>query len=774
MKYKKSFHGPAAMLVRIATVFACVLTSVQVSADGGDSICLGLYGKSGATPGTPACVSTVTSNTPTGMGSYNCPNNRPLVESWCGSPSPVDPDKNCAAADPVLPANGVTTISETDFVSGDDTPLKFTRSYRSSPFVRTGAGIGVGWFHNWQRQLGLANLSGSSPQVSAYRPDGSRVIFAKAGGAWRSVDGSFLSLTQQSSSWTLKDLLTDASETYSAQGLLQSVSTRTNITTSLVYSDSSTPSSVAPSPGLLISIRQHAALSNPNIDLTILLAYDSHLRIAQMTDPTGAVTQYGYDTHNNLVSVALPDGNVRRYVYDDKRFLAVLTGIIDESGSRVATWTYDAQGRVTAVSHPDTTRNVQLDYGSGSTTLTDSKGFTFLASSLIAGMQRPTVINSTLGNGAVTWDASGRLMTQTSGNGDGATYTYDDSGRPTKSVMTTASGIAVTSIRYADATSLLPSLIASPGWMRSYVYDSNGNVTGISELSTDDSTGVRGFDASTAGGQQRTYGMTYDSTNLLQFAQMYENGVKTGEWFYTVDGYGSLRQSMDRTKGTVQRTAVRDKAHRAIVIDGPGFSANPAYDSRGRVSTFWYSEQASSPNENVARLLKVSYTYAPSGDVASRTATVSTNLGPDVAISSDEIDTWLGNYERGIAPAGPPPNHFGALKKALGVTYQIEPVCALCYLRAADPIAQRLYYNDTNGGDPSDSGSEPKLSTTPRSILAATKCADSCASEKAACRTLCSSARYDPDMRNIWGGSMRRCMMGCVPARCGGNPVSGG
>ena len=413
------------------------------------------------------------------------------------------------------------------------------------------------------------------------------------------------------------------------------------MTTNLAYSDSSTPTSIAPTSGLLISIRQHATGSNPNFDLTIQLAYDPQQRIVQMTDPTGAVTQYKYDGHNNLTSVTLPDGNVRRYLYEDKRFLSVLTGIIDESGSRTATWTYDDRGRVIAVSHPDTTKNVQLVYGIGSTTLTDSKGYTFLASSLIAGMQRPTVVNSTLGNGTVTWDGSGRLLTQTSDNGDSATYSYDEAGRPTKSVRTTASGTAITSIRYADTTSLLPSLIASPGWMRSYVYDTNGNTTGISELSTDDPTGVKAFDASTAGGQTRTYGMTYDSTNLLQFAQMFENGVKTGEWSYAVDVYGSLRQNTNRINLSRQTILIRDKAHRAAQISGQGFTANIGYDSRGRVITFWYIEQAGSLNGNVSRTLKVAFAYAANGDAASRTATISTNQRPDVAISSDEIDTWL-------------------------------------------------------------------------------------------------------------------------------------
>jgi RHS repeat-associated protein len=44
-----------------------------------------------------------------------------------------------------------------------------------------------------------------------------------------------------------------------------------------------------------------------------------------------------------------------------------------------------------------------------------------------------------------------------------------------------------------------------------------------------------------------------------------------------------------------------------------------------------------------------------------------------------------------------------------------------------------------------------------------------CAKERQACTMLCTRARFDSDMPNIWGGSFRRCMMGCMPARCGGS-----
>jgi hypothetical protein len=44
-----------------------------------------------------------------------------------------------------------------------------------------------------------------------------------------------------------------------------------------------------------------------------------------------------------------------------------------------------------------------------------------------------------------------------------------------------------------------------------------------------------------------------------------------------------------------------------------------------------------------------------------------------------------------------------------------------------------------------------------------------CAKERADCSDLCTKARYDPDLRNVWGGSFQKCMKGCLSKECGGN-----
>ena len=179
-----------------------------------------------------------------------------------------------------------------------------------------------------------------------------------------------------------------------------------------------------------------------------------------------------------------------------------------------------------------------------------------------------------------------------------------------------------------------------------------------------------------------------------------------------------------------------------------------------RFSTFWYDEAAGPLNGNVQRLLKVSYTYSADSKVATRTATVATNNGPDVAITSDEIDQWLNNYEKGVSPAGPPVNLLGWVRGVqTSSTMDIDPVCALCYLSAAEPTAMRLYYSGIDRGT-NDAVSAPTTHqlSSPKSLVGATKCTDGCAEEREACTATCARAQGDFNQPCVWTGKWKTCM----------------
>ncbi|CAB3767201.1 hypothetical protein LMG29542_05549 [Paraburkholderia humisilvae] len=155
--------------------------------------------------------------------------------------------------------------------------------------------IGAAWVHNWQRSVDLASAnSGGSSKIIAFRENGEPVTFNGSAGTWRTTAFTGLSLVQSGSGWTLTDLFTEITETYSAQGVLLSERTGTGFTRTLAYDGA----------GRLTAITQHSDDALAKFDLVLRFDYDDKGRLARLTDPTGGLTQYGYDANSNLVSVS--------------------------------------------------------------------------------------------------------------------------------------------------------------------------------------------------------------------------------------------------------------------------------------------------------------------------------------------------------------------------------------------------------------------------------------------------------------------------------------
>ncbi|MFM0081726.1 DUF6531 domain-containing protein [Paraburkholderia sediminicola] len=319
MKNNRVIGNPAGVAGRLLAAF--MLLMVAFGANAAD--CNAVWTATGAKPGSPTCRWDAYAGVPGGMQYYNCLS-FPLIDAWCATPTTEEPEASCPVADPVYPGNGAVTLTEADFVSGDDIPMLFTRTYRSRSLGTSATAMGPVWFHSWQRNLGLASAnSGSSSKVLAYRENGEPVTFHWSAGTWRTAGFTGLALAQDGSGWTLTDLKTDTVESYSAQGVLLSESTKTGFVRTLTYGGS----------GLLTTITQHAAGTDANNDITLRLDYDDKNRLSRLNDSLGRMTQYGYDANGNLVSVAWPDGYAHRYVYDDTRFKNALTGEIDEAGN---------------------------------------------------------------------------------------------------------------------------------------------------------------------------------------------------------------------------------------------------------------------------------------------------------------------------------------------------------------------------------------------------------------------------------------------------------
>jgi YD repeat-containing protein len=682
MRRHRLYGEATGFLGRLVVAFTLLVLVFTANADD----CFSLYAKSGATPGSRTCKLDVTSNTPGGMGNYACINDLALIDQWCSS-TETPPDDTCPVADPVFPANGVVTLSETDFASGDTSPLVFSRSYFSKPFDKTQTAMGGYWVSNWQRRLDLTAANASTPKISAYRSNGQPLIFKWVNGAWAVPGTSGLALTKAGDGYFhLKDERIGTTETYSVStGLFHSETTRTGMYREVQYVGQRIDSIVQ---WPVDRIGQNASR------LTLSLAYDGSGRILSVVPPSGNATHYAYDAKGNLASVTAPIGYVRQYLYEDVRFPNALTGIKDESGSRIATWTYDSSGRAISVTHPDTTRNVSLRYGSGTTTVGNLAGNSTYSFS-VGDTSRPGSIATPGGTVSRTWDTSGNLKQRVTPDGN-TQYTWDGANRPTKAVATVAGSKTVTTVEYSDSSSLRPHLVAMPSKIRAFVYDTEGHVTGYAEWQTTDPTGEQGMQA-VAAGDQMTVGARYDQAGRLLSATVVRNGVKTEDWTYTYDARGNIATTRDAVSGWAMRTLGRDAENRATQIAGNSGQASIGYDERGRVKSFQYNEPASSLNGGLARVLAVDYQYAANGSVSSHSAKVSTNGAWWQPISDAELGMWLTNWELGNDPVAPSASLTGLQSDTRAF---VPGICVECYMRWKATLTEKLFESELSAALP--------------------------------------------------------------------------
>jgi YD repeat-containing protein len=186
--------------------------------------------------------------------------------------------------------------------------------------------------------------------------------------------------TQTSASGTITGFLyfdssTRYQEAYDANGNLLSITNTHGQVTTLAYSTASTPTSIAPTVGLLLTV------TDPRGRRSLGFTYNAQGNVATVIQPDGGSLGYAYDTNNNLVTVTYPDTKTRQYVYNESTLTGgtslpnALTGDIDESGTRLTSIGYNSQGQATMSTLPSGVDLTQVAYNSdGSTSVTYPTG----------------------------------------------------------------------------------------------------------------------------------------------------------------------------------------------------------------------------------------------------------------------------------------------------------------------------------------------------------------------------------------------------------------
>ena len=333
---------------------------------------------------------------------------------WCFSVIPEEPQRCNGGTlsgygNPLLPEAGVKWQKELDYQSADGFLIQ-ARVYRSdtsksfeiepsyiSDFSQTGAAErcfpgtfkitnGSGVTSDYGQHCFHYYASGED-RYQWSDGQGRHVRFLKNGNVFTPSPNINMVLSkstgQNGTNWNLQ-LEDNSTNIYDNAGTLLSRTMVDGRKISFQYSSVSTPISVAPRPGLLVSVVDHVGRS-------LNYRYNGAGFISQFFDPAGGQYGYFYDVGapvcqdgscNRLLTTTYPGAVQRNYHWNEPSLTAgtdfpdALTGLTDELGKRVGIYGYNSAGYAISTERANGVDRYQVvsisrnnGYGQGSLTL---------------------------------------------------------------------------------------------------------------------------------------------------------------------------------------------------------------------------------------------------------------------------------------------------------------------------------------------------------------------------------------------------------------------
>lgn len=361
----------------------------------------------------------------------------------------------CFVGDPINPAGGNVFEREIDYADQNGV-LVLARVYNSR---------GGGWTFETDSQI-WSTRDGAAVVF----PDGRTALFTRNGNTFIGEPGEFGSLSYANGQWNY--VAPDATVyTYTMPGKL---------------------SGIRYASGRSLSVLQDT--SNPFATRTTLKDDVGH--VVTMNAPySGPVTAtvgnltvtYGKDSSGRLSKVTRSWGShtaSRQYLYEDTVNTKSMTGVIDERGIRIATWTYDAQNRATSSTMPLGAGQVTVAYNAdGTTTVSNALGHPVTYEyELINGGRRISAIHGAAvagcpaANSTFTYTADGQMATQTNALGQLTAFSYDSQGRETSRIEAKGTSNERTTTTTWDGTSFRPATVTTSDHVSTYIYDPQGRL----------------------------------------------------------------------------------------------------------------------------------------------------------------------------------------------------------------------------------------------------------------------------------------------------------
>jgi RHS repeat-associated protein len=377
-------------------------------------------------------------------------NPTPHADKTIGQPNPGN-----GVGDPIDTATGNVYRHETDLQIGRW--LSFTRTYNSQSNAAAGT-LGPRWTHPWARSIRYQAGSNDTNDIARITlEDGKVITYVRVNDQWvgEADVADTLQWTHdaanQPTGWTLTRMATGTVDSYGAQGQLTSTTTADGFTLQLSYN----------------AANQLTQITDPQ-RRSLTLTYDAQGRLQSVTAPDRSATvTYAYDAQGRLSAVVLPlatQGNEQRvYLYDEPAHTQApasnrLTGVLDETGVRQATYDYQADGRAIGSALAAGTQAYTVRYNAdGSSSTTDPLGTTVTRQyTEIAGVRHLSQLSGPCEScgkaAAITYGTNGQPTEITDFNGQRTTLAYDNALREidrTEAVGTSAQRRILTT--WADA-----------------------------------------------------------------------------------------------------------------------------------------------------------------------------------------------------------------------------------------------------------------------------------------------------------------------------------
>jgi len=527
-----------------------------------------------------------------------------------------------ASSQPYIPLHQVNFGTGNKYLSATDVSigspagtLSFTRTYNSQS--STTSEFGYGWTATFTERLTIATDS-----ISLVQPGGRYIVFKNDGsGNWINQTGAKQTITANTGGYQLKELRGTIKQ-YDGTGHLVSVTDRNSNTRTYTYSS-----------GLVDSI-------SDNFGRSLTFAYTA----GKLTGMTSAIGSWTYSYLNdNLVEATKPDGKYIQYIYDDPNDAHNLTGVIDESGTRVLTVTYDNLDRVTSAAKAADLDKVTITYPATNVReVTNSLGLktTYQLNvangiAMVDTMAGPGC--SSCGDNANTkylYDNRLQVVEATDASGVKTTSTRDASGNKTSVTKAAGTPLASTTTYTYDPATNQPATItrpsvANPGQqtVNTMTYDTHGNLLNQQRS---------GYSGTTAINATTTY--TYNSYGQIATIDGPRADVTDTATFtyYANDaGQGLNRGNLSTVKDALNHTTTFSNynafGQAQTVTDPNGIVTSRVYDAGGLLTSSTTADLTTAYAYDPADKLQaitlpgnrvITYTYSAAGQVAKITDSI--------------------------------------------------------------------------------------------------------------------------------------------------------